>query len=1395
MKKCTSMPLSALLVGMLTILSARAATLIVQDDFNVTASGTGFNLNTGVNRGINPPTATRLTGSIAMQVRYLKSLTRNANLHYITNNSALGISYGGNNTIVALSPDLSGGTTVYDFGPVLKADIATPALPSVYEVGIDITAFSNQVTRTSFGISSGADWGLPQTWDFGIELSQNASTLNTYTVTGRINGGSRGSTDVTFTLAESVGTFGQPASFLFRVADAGPQSGGAFNSHLELGLIEAGSTNWIYDTRNDGSLPSGWRFSGTARKMYMFVAGNSGPAIFDNYSVTLISSPPDVGVRAWTGGGGDDNWSTAANWDTGVPGYDALIFAGSSRQNNVNDLTGVTAPWIAFANGGFVLQGQALILRNSVTNSSGVNAIGLPIDITGPGIKTWSVAADSELRLTAPATCVVDGDHHLTGGGTLRILNDFGSSGDPNFEVHEGKLIIDGTAYTAASGGIRLGSDAAASGESEVVITNGGYLVLNGTGANLRVGDSARAPLNRVTIHNSTVQMAGASLYLPYATGATGEVVQVGGSLANAIIEFSRQEGKGSYTIRDGTLSPKQIKKTVATGEARMSFDNAVLSTAASPQSAFFYGLDSAEILNGGLTLDIQSDVVIAQSLSGVGGLKKTGSQSATLTGTNTFTGPVIVEGGKLVLQAEAAYSSIEVKDLTSLEVSLPAANTTLSASGMLKLGNSTLNFPLGSLANPSIAPITAVSLVMNGAVTIDIAGGSGLDVGQFPLIDYSGAISGVGSFSLGALPGGLDAVLVTNSANSSIDLLINKAPGLNWKGNVNANWDIDATANWVNALDGSAATYSDNQNTRFKDGALRGDVSLTTAVSPPVVTISNDEMPYVLNGYGPIYTTTMVKLGTNSVTRLDGTGDFIYELALNSGSYVISNSADANFASKLTDATLGEGTLVKDDTTTLTLTDDSSTYNGSFLVKSGILRLGAAGNLGAAPGVLTIMNGATLDVNNTQAPHKPVIVSGAGVNGLGAIVNNTTGGGVQNNLTDVTMVGDTVFGSVTGTRWDIRVRNGTGPGPGLRANGYNITKVGGGSLSISAQRHAYGGQPVPYWEMNIGDILVSEGNIAFEESTSLGNPEKSLVLMPGTSMNFFDLGITNPIIRNITATDASLTSGGPGHTNILNGSILMTGVISIRPNGSYYIFNGQMSGDSEVRIGHNGTNGYVILNGANTYTGSTTVTNSTLAGTGSLAGSLVVSGGGSFAPGVGVGTFTVTGDATLGGTSRFELAPEQVQNSDRLSAGGAINASGALIVSLATGASAPQYGDVFQLFNKGVSGAFAPLTLPALSSGLKWDTSDLPLNGSIRVTITSVPKIATVTASDGTFTFSGTGGVQGATYYVVASTAVDAPMSSWVPVYTNTFGAGGTFNFSAATSAEAELFFRLQMR
>ena len=231
-----------------TLGSAHGATLIFGDDYNVINNGTGFNANNGVNSGINPPT-TRLQGTAAADVRYIKvEGMRGGNVHYITNSvvgsppGKLYVGSGINASRLSLTNNSGGGLT--DFGPALFSSAATPSVPSIYELRVNLAHFGTN--RVSFGISTAND--APPVWDFGIELvrSLGSGPLSLYKRIDQVSGGV--GQDVNVLITNNVGAGGEELTFVFRITDAGADST-AFNSRVELAVVRGGTTNWIYDTQ------------------------------------------------------------------------------------------------------------------------------------------------------------------------------------------------------------------------------------------------------------------------------------------------------------------------------------------------------------------------------------------------------------------------------------------------------------------------------------------------------------------------------------------------------------------------------------------------------------------------------------------------------------------------------------------------------------------------------------------------------------------------------------------------------------------------------------------------------------------------------------------------------------------------------------------------------------------------------------------------------------------------------------------------------------------------------------------------------------------------------------------------------------------------------------------
>src|SRR6266545_4319560 len=78
-------------------------------------------------------------------------------------------------------------------------------------------------------------------------------------------------------------------------------------------------------------------------------------------------------LRVWSGGGGDNVWSTGANWTNGAPpvAADDLLFpAGAARLSNSNNISAGTAfNSLTFSGSNYVINGNSLTLSSGLANN------------------------------------------------------------------------------------------------------------------------------------------------------------------------------------------------------------------------------------------------------------------------------------------------------------------------------------------------------------------------------------------------------------------------------------------------------------------------------------------------------------------------------------------------------------------------------------------------------------------------------------------------------------------------------------------------------------------------------------------------------------------------------------------------------------------------------------------------------------------------------------------------------------------------------------------------------------------------------------------------------------------------------------------------------------------
>jgi len=153
----------------------------------------------------------------------------------------------------------------------------------------------------------------------------------------------------------------------------------------------------------------------------------------------------NTGTAQWDGEGGDENWSTAANWSGDIVPVagDNLVFAGDVQTANTNDLSNFSTPSIAFdaSAESFTLDGNALTIESggAITNNS-VNAQTFNLDVSSASPMTFDADAgplnfQGQVAITSDTLTVAgDSDTNLT--GSLAGAGDVAKTGD-------GALVLD----------------------------------------------------------------------------------------------------------------------------------------------------------------------------------------------------------------------------------------------------------------------------------------------------------------------------------------------------------------------------------------------------------------------------------------------------------------------------------------------------------------------------------------------------------------------------------------------------------------------------------------------------------------------------------------------------------------------------------------------------------------------------------------------------------------------------------------------------------------------------------------------------------------------------------------------------------------------------------------
>jgi autotransporter-associated beta strand protein len=826
--------------------------------------------------------------------------------------------------------------------------------------------------------------------------------------------------------------------------------------------------------------------------------------------------------------------------------------------------------------------------------------------------------------------------------------------------------------------------------------------------------------------------------------------------------------------------------------------------------------------------------------------LNVTGSGTLTLGATNTYTAATLINGGTLALGAGSSIASplIIVGNGSTFDASAVSggfvllSGQTLSGSGSVNGGVSGVTLASGATINPGSNLLTG-PLTFNGSVTesggainhfdlsgaptgpnndlviingdLDVTGMNNIDIGAsglvsgsaYPVIKYTGNFTGPLA-SVFQVTGAFGTL-----SNNDTTKIIYFVPAVAQRGPANtvwigsptnANWDYEASTNWLNA--GALDVFVTGDNVQFTDaGAGNSPTNIVGGVQPGSILV-NSQSNYVFASTSGGYiasspaginltvtnTGTLTILTTNTytgITTVEGGATLAVSQLASIGSPGAVGESDGLVISNGTFSYSGP-TVSIDRGVTLEAASSAINISANGNLTLGGILAGAGGLTKIGPGTLALGSSGSYSGGTTIAGGVLQLNNASGASSGAINFNNGTLAYYPSGGIDVV----NPFNFTAGTTNQIIVTSGSGGNP-LSDGVWS----GSGVVLVNNRYNPYtvNGDLNPF----TGTVLLTTASTSttnvFRFNSGGGNS------MVGSTNATFDLGTNNGTIltcRNSGTMNLGALQGGSGTILQGQGSGSGTVIWSIGNNNLSTIFAGSIQDSTSARISSVtkiGT-GRLTLAGQSTYTGATTVSNGVLAlaynptnsndgsinnsatlnvvpgafidvsgrsdqtlqvgasatqqlrGRGTINGNLNVSGSGTVAPGGGpggdTGTLTVTNNINLGGTAWMKVNRASSPNSDQLvSSLGTINYGGTLVL---TNIGAPlQAGDTFTLFSaKALSGSASSFTL-ALPRSYVWDTSRLGVDGSLTVTGIVTPpvisKVVFTNLANGTLTFYAT--------------------------------------------------------
>jgi fibronectin-binding autotransporter adhesin len=477
-------------------------------------------------------------------------------------------------------------------------------------------------------------------------------------------------------------------------------------------------------------------------------------------------------------------------------------------------------------------------------------------------------------------------------------------------------------------------------------------------------------------------------------------------------------------------------------------------------------------------------NITLTGVLGGSGGLVKTGAGILTLNNAaNTFTGTALVNGGRLFVNSGgAAAGTLKTAAGGTLQagtVAGPGVATTTN----LTLDGGNADFRIG---NTTDKIVVSGSFTATSPTAIRAIPGNAITAPQtFDIIDYSGTFTDLANLSFASSNPHLTGELINDEANSVIQVKINTADTVTWKGNVNGNWDVNTTSNWVLGSDGvTSSKYYDVDVVKFDDGGIATPtVTLVGTIIPATVSVENTAGNYTFQGSGIGGSGGLTKTGDGTLTLLNN-NTYTGLVSIQGGRVVVGNGGPDGTLGGTGNIPLADGTSIAFNRTGATIFPTSRVFTGGgYVEKDGAGSVEFQG-INSFTGGLTINGGSVILSTSGGAAgvvRGTVTVNNGGT--LSATSGNAFGWGADR-IQTININGGTVTTSANGDQgWGLTVNLTAGT---LGSTGAGYYSLGGGSAVnyTGDTNQALISGAIRIREGNAGDLLpfsVADGAAAVD--------------------------------------------------------------------------------------------------------------------------------------------------------------------------------------------------------------------------------------------------------------------------------------------------------------------------